>query len=170
MPAGSHGVIFTPWLHGHRWPFEDPSAAGVFFNVKIETGKRDMIRSVLEGICFHLRWMLECEASKVRTSDTVRFVGGGALSKITCQILADITGRTIETVTGAQDVGAVGAALLVAVGTGVMPYRDAAKDLITVKEVVRPNPANREVYDRNYAVFKKLYKCNASNFKALNEK
>ena len=22
IPAGSHGVIFTPWLHGNRCPFE----------------------------------------------------------------------------------------------------------------------------------------------------
>jgi xylulokinase len=169
VPAGSNGVIFTPWLHGNRCPFEDPSAAGMFFNVKIETGKRDMIRSVLEGICFHLRWMLECETAKVRTSDTIRFVGGGALSATTCQILADITGRTIETVTGAQDVGAVGAALLVAVGIGELDSLDQAKNLIRVKSTFRPNPANKAVYDKNYAVFKKLYKSNAANFKTLNE-
>ena len=51
-----------------------------------------MIRAVLEGICYHLRWLLECEMKKVKTSDTIRFVGGGALSPVTCQMLADITG------------------------------------------------------------------------------
>ena len=30
-PPGAGGVIFTPWLHGNRCPFEDPAAAGMFF-------------------------------------------------------------------------------------------------------------------------------------------
>ena len=57
-----------------------------------------MIRAVLEGICYHLRWMLECQERKAKTSDAVRFCGGGALSDVTSQILADITGRTVQVV------------------------------------------------------------------------
>ncbi len=30
------------------------------------------------------------------------------------------------------------------------------------------HPRNKEIYERNYSVFKKLYKDNADNFKALN--
>ena len=88
VPSGAGGVIFTPWLHGNRCPFEDSKAGGMFFNLRTENGKRDMIRAVLEGICYHLRWLLECEARKVKTSEPIRFVGGGALSPLTCQMLA----------------------------------------------------------------------------------
>ncbi|MBO7670170.1 MAG: sugar kinase, partial [Oscillospiraceae bacterium] len=105
-----------PWLHGNRSPFEDSRAGAMFFNIRLENGKRDMLRAVLEGICYHLRWLLECEAKKVQTSDPIRFVGGGALSPLTCQVLADITGRTIETIDNPQSVGAMGAALTVAAG------------------------------------------------------
>ncbi len=93
VPPGSGGVIFTPWLHGNRCPFEDPDARGIFFNIGLNTGKRAMIRSVVEGICFHKRWMLEAQETKIRTSEIIRFVGGGALAPHTCQILADVTGR-----------------------------------------------------------------------------
>ena len=75
VPAGSGGVIFTPWLHGNRCPFEDPASAGMFFNIRLNTGKSELIRAVLEGVCFHLRWMLECQAKKTATSDPIRFVG-----------------------------------------------------------------------------------------------
>jgi glycerol kinase len=88
----------------------------MFFNIRIDNGKRDMIRAVLEGICYHLRWLLECESKKVKTSDTIRFVGGGALSPVICQMLADITGRTIETVNNTQEAGAMGAAIVAAAG------------------------------------------------------
>ncbi len=168
-PAGSNGLIFTPWLHGNRCPFEDPDAAGMFFNIKLETGKTEMMRAVLEGICFHLRWMLECESKKVKTSDVIRFVGGGALSSVTCQMLADITGRTIETVENSQDVGAVGAAIIAGIGLKAIPSVEAANDFVRVKGVYRPNSENRKVYDENYRVFKKLHGANKKLFKILND-
>ena len=168
VPPGANGVIFTPWLHGNRSPFEDSGAAGMFFNIRIENGKRDMIRAVLEGICYHLRWLLECVAKRVKTSDPVRFVGGGALSPVTCQMLADITGRTIETVDHPQEAGAVGTAIVVAAGIRGVDVLELSRELVKANHAYTPNPENKEVYERNYRVFKKLYKANASNFKELN--
>ena len=169
VPPGANGVIFTPWMHGNRCPFEDSNAAGMFFNIKIENGKRDMIRAVLEGICYHLRWLLEAQETKVKTSETVRFVGGGALSSVTCQTLADITGRTIETVNNTQEVGAIGTALVVAAGIKGVDVLQLAQQLVKVNRTYIPNPGNKDVYERNYKVFKKLYKTNASNFRQLNQ-
>lgn len=168
IPPGSGGVVFTPWLHGNRCPFEDPAAAGMFFNIGLDTGKTELIRAVLEGVCFHLRWMLECQAKKVSTSDPVRFVGGGALSPVTAQILADVTGRTVQTVVSPQNAGSVGAAAVMAVGLGIIADLDAAGGLIPPERTFAPNPASRAVYDRNYAVFCKLYAANRAHFRALN--
>ena len=169
VPPGANGVIFTPWMHGNRCPFEDSDAAGMFFNIRIKNGKRDMIRAVLEGICYHLRWLLECQMRKVKTSDPIRFVGGGALSPVTCQILADITGRTIETVNNSQEVGGVGTALAVAAGIKGVDVLELSRQLVKANHSYTPDPGNREVYERNYKVFKRLYKTNASNFKAINK-
>lgn len=168
VAPGASGVIFTPWLHGNRCPFEAPEAAGMFFNIHLETGKAELLRAVLEGICFHLKWMLECEEKKIKTADTLRFVGGGALSEVTCQMLADITGRRVETVEATKDVGAIGAALLIAVGSGQLASFSEAKGLIRVKAAYEPDASNRAVYDKNYAVFKELYKSNKKNFARLN--
>ena len=169
VPPGANGVIFTPWLHGNRCPFEDSNVGGMFFNIRIENGKRDMIRAVLEGICYHLRWLLECEEKKVKTSDTIRFVGGGALSPVTCQILADITGRTIETVNNTQEVGAIGTALVVAAGIKGEDVLTLSRRLVKANHKYIPDPENKKIYERNYRVFKNLYKSNASNFMNLNE-
>ncbi|XCB29104.1 FGGY-family carbohydrate kinase [Arcanobacterium hippocoleae] len=64
VAPGSGNVLFTPWLHGNRCPFEDPKARGMFFNIGIDTGKSELIRAVIEGVCFHLRWFLETEEKK----------------------------------------------------------------------------------------------------------
>ena len=168
VPPGANGVIFTPWIHGNRCPFEDALAGGMFFNVRTNNNKRDMIRAVLEGVCYHLRWLLECQERKVKTSDTIRFVGGGAMSPVICQMMADITGRTTETVNNAQEVGATGTALVVAAGIRGIDVDELARRFVKANHTYIPNPENKEAYERNYEVFKKLYKSNAAHFKALN--
>ena len=171
IPAGSNGVVFTPWLHGNRCPFEDPNAAGMFFNIRLETGKTELIRAVVEGICFHMRWMLERQEQKVskyKKEDTVRFCGGGALGETTCQILSDILQRDVVVVESPQNIGAVGAAACIAVGMKLIPTMKDVKKLIPVKTIYHPNKANKAVYDRNFQVFKNLYKDNKKNFEILN--
>lgn len=168
VPAGSNGVIFTPWLHGNRCPFEDPNSRGMFFNLSLDTGKSEMIRAVYEGVCFHLRWFLETQDKKIKTSNIIRFVGGGALSDVTCQILADCTGRTVETVESPQNIGAVGAAITIVVGTGIISDITEAKRFIPAAKIFKPNFAHKAVYDRNYKVYKNLYKSNKENFAILN--
>ncbi|NMW92699.1 carbohydrate kinase [Mobiluncus mulieris] len=166
---GADGVIFTPWLHGNRCPFEDANARAMFFNISLETGKTELLRAVIEGVCFQLRWFLETQERKVNTSKTLRFVGGGALSPVTCQILADILGRQVETVASPQNVGSVGAALVALVGAGeIRDLTEATSQLVKPNATYHPNPATRAVYDRQYAVFKTLYRNNRQAFTRLN--
>ena len=167
-PPGAGGVIFTPWLHGNRSPREDPYARAMFFNLGLNTGKRMMVRAVLEGVAYHKRWMLEAVEKRVPRRETIRFVGGGAKSEVWCQILADITGRAIETIANPQDAGTVGAAVICGVGLGLIPSFQAAGALIPVRKTYRPRPEHRPTYDAGFAVFKKLYEQNRTLFRALN--
>ncbi|MGI6257598.1 MAG: xylulokinase [Anaerovoracaceae bacterium] len=168
VPAGSNGVIFTPWLHGNRNPFEDPNAAGMFFNLSLETTGRDMIHAVIEGVCFHLKWQLLAMEKKVTVSENVKFVGGGALSPLTCTILADILDRTVETVDQPQNVGAAGAAMLISMGMGKIGGVGEVKELIPVKRIYRPSK-NTELYQAYFEEFKNLYLNNKNSFRVLNE-
>jgi len=167
-PAGSSGVIFTPWLHGNRCPFEDHYARGMFFNLSLSTGKRAMIRSVLEGICFHKRLMLDAQDTKIRTSATIRFSGGGALAPLTCQMLADITGRRIETIDNPQNAGAAGAAMICAAGLGIISSISESKKMVPCVAEYEPDKAKHEIYEKNFLVFRELYKANRKFFKILN--
>ena len=167
VPAGSNGVIFTPWLHGNRCPFEDPNATGMFFGIRLDTGKRDLINAVIEGICYHLRWQLEASEKKITTSDTVRFVGGGALAPLTCQTLADVLGRPVETVRDPQNVGALGAAVTVAVGLGLLDSIEDADQLVPADATYYPDSSVKPVHDRNFSVFQSLYHQNKKSFAAL---
>ena len=167
-PPGAGGVLFTPWLHGNRSPFDDPYARGMFFNIGLETGKRDLIRAVLEGVAYHKRWLLETVEKKVPRQDTLRFVGGGAQSAVWAQILADVTGRRIEVIENAQNVGTMGAAIVCAVGLGILDSFQQASGLIHVQDAYLPRRQYRDLYDRNWAAYKQLYKNNRALFRQLN--
>ena len=169
VPPGSGGILFTPWLHGNRCPFEDPDARGMFIGIGLETGKTEMIHAVLEGVMYHLRWMLECQDHRLKTSRVIRFVGGGALSPVSCQMLADITGRVIETVDSPQNVGSVGACAVTAVGLGIVSDIESVVRLIPAASVYRPDQARHKEYNKYYKIFKRAYQSNRRLFKALQQ-
>ncbi len=167
-PPGANGLIFTPWLYGNRSPKEDTHVRGNFFNLSIQNGRRDMFRSILEGVAFHNRWMMECFPKKgVPVTEPIRFVGGGASSKVWSQIMADILHKQIQPVKYALDGGAIGAALITAVGLGETTYEEG-KRLIPVDDVYLPRRDLDPVYDKKYAVFKRIYSLNRDLFRELN--
>jgi xylulokinase len=168
VPAGSGGVIFTPWLHGNRCPFEDANARGMFFNIGLETGKSELIRAVVEGIAFHCRSMLEAQERKLKTSDTIYMCGGGASSAVLCQIFADILGRPVATVSDSQNVGAMGAAILVSYATGHIPSIEDAPEMLGEYKFYSPRIGDKPAYDKNYATFMRLYNSNKKNFGVMN--
>ena len=170
VPAGSNGLIFTPWLHGNRNPFEDPDARGVFFGLGLETKAEDMIHAVIEGVCLHLKWQMTAMEKLTPSSEPIRFVGGGALAPLTCQILADVLGKTVETVGEPQNAGSVGAAAVIGVGLGIIDSLQGVKAMIPVSATYKPRRENTDLYEGMFEVFKDLYKNNKKNFRKLRER
>jgi len=168
IPAGSGGLLFAPWLHGSRSPFEDPRVRGMFLNIGLETGKRQMVRAVVEGLAYNARLLIEAQERKARTSSVLRFAGGGALSDETCRIIADATGRVVEAVADPQYAGAAGAALVAACALGRFPSLDAAAATVRVRGRFEPRAAERAAHERNYRVFRDLYPATRKLFARLN--
>lgn len=166
--AGSNGVVFMPWLMGNRCPFEDASCRAGFFNIGIGTTKQDLCRAVPEGVLFHMRWMLEAQQRGTRTSEVIRLAGGGARSAILAQTLADLLGRTVEVPESPENAGAAGAAVVMAAGLGCIASLDEADGEVRVAARFAPDPSVKAAYDRNYEVFKRLYRSNKKNYALLN--
>jgi xylulokinase len=154
---GSHGLMFTPFLHGSKTPFEDGNIRGSLSGLDLETSRGDLLRAVIEGICFHFRWMLESQAKKCQVSETIRFAGGLARINVVGQILADITGHTIETVKHPQYVGALGAAAIAAIGLGKLKFEDI-HSYIEITNTYKPNPEVHEIYNKLYTKYLNIVK------------
>lgn len=151
-PAGSHGLLFAPWLYGERAPFPDAMLRGGFANLSLEHERSDLARAVLEGVALNLRCILE-ELGRLERRDRrggegqVPVAGGGAQSDLWLQILADVTGRTLRRVALPRFAGARGAALIAAVATGAVGSVEALAGLVEVDREFVPHAEHAAIYD-----------------------
>jgi xylulokinase len=167
-PAGSHGVLFLPWLNGTLTPEENPAARGGFFNLSLQSTRSHMVRAVMEGLAFNSRWTLEPVQKFIgRTFPHFRFAGGGALSDTWAQIHADILGMPILQMADPTHVTLRGAAFFALEALGGASLASLAQKVKT-NRVFEPQPAHREIYDRMYAQFRAFFKRNKKIFAALN--
>lgn len=167
-PAGSGGVLFTPWLAGERSPIDDRSARGGFHNVSLSTTRADLVRAVLEGVAYNARWLLE-GADHVAGGRLapVRVVGGGAQSLLWCQVLTDVCGRPMERVAQPLLTGVRGTALTAGRALGAIGWDDV-RGLVPVDAPLDPRPDDAAAYARLFAEFPGLYKRQRRMFARLN--
>ncbi len=158
IPAGSDGLIFTPWLYGERTPVEDDAIRGGFFNQSLTTTRAHMVRAVFEGVAYNNRWLLQyVEKFVKRPLPEIRAVGGGAQSNLWCQIMADVLNRTIHQMENPLQANTRGAALLTAVALGHLDAADIGGH-VPITRTYTPNPQNRQIYDKLFQVYLQLYK------------
>jgi xylulokinase len=169
-PAGSGGLIFTPWLYGERAPVEDHTVRSGFFNQSLQTTRAHLIRAVFEGVALNARWLLApIESSVGHRLDTINMVGGGAKSDIWCQIHADVLNRTIRQIQDPILVNARGAAFLAAVALGGLTF-DEIPNRVQIAHTYTPNPENRALYDELFHEFVNIYNRNKKIYARLNRK
>ncbi len=158
IPAGSHGLVFTPWLGGVVAPDDEPATRSAFINQTLRTTRGHYVRAVMEGVAFNLRWLSRpVERFVGRRFDQFGFVGGGALSDTWCQILADVLGRPIRQIAHPRHANAVGTALAAFVALGELTLADIPAR-VRVAAVHSPDPARVRLYDAQFAEFLALYR------------
>ncbi len=167
-PAGSGGLIFTPWLYGERTPSDDRHVRGGLFNLSLSSTREHLIRSILEGVAYNTRWLLGYVEKLARQRmDPINAIGGGANSAIWCQILADVLGRTIHQMQDPILANARGAAYLAAASLGFMTF-DEISERAYIQQTFTPDNENLPVYDRLFGEFLQIYKHNKPIYARLN--
>lgn len=168
VPAGSSGVLYTPWIFGERAPVEDRTVRAGLFNLSLENSREDIIRAVMEGVAFNTRWLLvPFERFLRRRTESITLVGGGAASNVWCQIFADVMDRRIRQPKDPIQANARGAAFIAAMGLGHIKAHDIPK-CVEYQGDYRPNPDHRAVYDRLFEEFVTFYDKTKSIYRRLN--
>jgi xylulokinase len=164
VPAGGEGLYFLPHLTGERSPHPDPLARGAFVGLTVGHERRHLTRAVLEGVAFGLRDGLDLMvAAGMPAPSQIRASGGGTASALWRQILADVLGAGIATVSTTEG-AAYGAGLLAAVGAGWFPsIEEAAEATVRITPAAAPGP-DASVYADAHAAYRELYPALAPTF------
>ncbi len=158
IPPGSDYLLFTPWMYGERAPIDDHYVRSSFLNLSADHTRENMLRAVYEGVAYNIRWIVEIVEKKFNFPlPVLRVIGGGARSEPWMQILADITHKKVETVRDPQEAGAVGVALVAAVGLGIHPDFESLKKVVKVDKTFEPQAENEEIYDFLFQSYKEIY-------------
>jgi xylulokinase len=102
-------------------------------------------------VALNLGWLLpHVEAFVGNRFPSLRFGGGGAMSPLWAQILADATDRRVQRLAEPRATNARGAAFLAFADLGLLDLADVPS-LLRVQQEHFPDPANREAVDRALA-------------------
>lgn len=157
VPAGCDGMVFLPYMAGERSPIWNPNAKGVYYGLDFSKTKGHFIRSAMEGVAFSLRHNLETAKEAGADVQVLKAMGGSANSLLWTQIKSDVTGKPV-TVPSSDTATTLGAAILAGVGVGM--YRDfeeAVSLTVQDKRFHEPEEKHREVYERAYQKYLKIY-------------
>ncbi len=153
IAPGAAGLLFHPYLQGERAPYWDPLLRADFIGLTISHTRAHFARALYEGIAFSIRDLLAAAQNLGLAFGTIRLMGGGARSDTWRQIIADVTGLTVER-TEAGD-ASFGAALVAGVGTSVFASpEDAVAKCVRLLDRTTPDAQTHGFYTSLFEVYK----------------
>lgn len=166
---GVDSVLFLPYLSGERSPIWDPYSRGVLFGMSLSTKRRDIARSMMEGTGFALKQSISIWEERGVKLDKVIISGGGAMSMVWPQIIADAVQQPLYRL-NINETETLGAAMLAGMGVGLIKDpKEITGKLIDPEVSVIPNKENKEIYDGLFEFYNSVYKNLKDEFVKLEE-
>ncbi|MGN7782475.1 FGGY-family carbohydrate kinase, partial [Mycolicibacterium sp. 22603] len=148
-------ILCLPYFLGEKSPLHDPDLRGAFVGLDLAHTRADMYRSVLEAIAFGFKHHTEVFAAMGVGLQRALVTNGGSKSVLWKQILADVLDTPLSPVVGHPG-ASLGAAVIAAVGTGLLDGWDSTAMFQTLGEPVVPNPKNVDRYAEAYTQWREL--------------
>ncbi|MCX8037018.1 MAG: FGGY family carbohydrate kinase [Candidatus Sumerlaeia bacterium] len=157
LPADPTPLLVLPHFAVTGPPLFESRTKGVIMGLTLETDRRTVLKGLLEGVTYYFREGLELlEQAGVKVAE-FRATGGGAKSPVWLQIKADILGTPLATVK-VTEAGALGAAMLAGIGTGVWRSpKEAVEAAVKVDRVFEPDARRHARYTEQFEKFRKVY-------------
>lgn len=159
-------VIFLPHLNGERSPYWNKDLKGVFFGLTLKDDWRSLLVSVIEGVAYAMKNIVQIMESCGYKIKTIRATGGQAMNELWNQIKADVLGREIE-VPGVFDSELLGCAIISNSTLTGESFTDLSKKVVKISKVFTPMMARYHEYERCFQVYKELHERNIDLFSKL---
>ncbi|MBR0574236.1 autoinducer-2 kinase [Pasteurella atlantica] len=159
VPVGANDIIpiFSDAMHFKSWYHAAPS----FINLSIDPdkcNKQVLFRALEENAAI----VSSCNLDQVEKFSGVKltsivFAGGGSKGKLWSQILADVTGLTVN-IPVVKEATALGCVIAAGVGVGLYSsFSDASKKLVKFEKAYQPNPDNFKLYQEHKKKWTAVY-------------
>ncbi|MEG0984850.1 MAG: FGGY-family carbohydrate kinase [Clostridia bacterium] len=155
-PVGANGVVFLPYLLGERSPRWNSEATAAFLGLKMENERKDLLRSVLEGVTMNLAIILDVLRAHGAITELL-VIGGGAKGAVWRQIMADVYGAKIKVPKLLEEATSMGAAVTGGVGVGLFKDFDAIDQFIEIDCVHEPDAKAHLAYQPIRETFELCY-------------
>lgn len=169
IAPGSDGLITLPYFAGERTPINDPLACGCLLGLTLAHTRAHLYRSALESVAYSVNQQIRImEAHDNVDIDQIFAVGGGVQNPHWMQIVADVTGKEINT--PLVTIGAsFGDAMMAATAVKYPGFEDFAALTKFIKPgcTFYPNPEAHEQYKAFQEVYDKLYPATVELMHAL---
>ncbi|UCF98920.1 MAG: hypothetical protein JSV89_05105 [Spirochaetaceae bacterium] len=150
IPPGARGVYLNPFLDSKHVPQSE-------IDLHATRSREEIARAVMEGPALRMRYNIERLAKVGIEANRIAMVGGPAESLVWPRIVAEITGLELKLING-QTAGAVGAAILAAIGVGLFrDEREAFASMGGEGTVITPSTTTAHLYDSIYQEFLERY-------------
>ncbi|OGO20318.1 MAG: xylulokinase [Chloroflexi bacterium RBG_16_48_8] len=157
VAPGSDGLIFLPCLMGAMTPDWNELARGTFYGLTLSHTRNHFARAILEGSAYGVRDITDQMQSMGLELQEIRVVGGGAKSRLWCQIKADVTGIPVF-VPEITETTALGSAMLAMVGVGeYSSLLEVSEHVVRIAGHFEPRLFNQEIYHEYYSLYRQLY-------------
>ncbi|NVM44087.1 MAG: hypothetical protein HWN79_04130 [Candidatus Lokiarchaeota archaeon] len=156
-PIGANKLLVIPHLVGAGAPHWNPYARGLIYGLSLGHKRRDIVRSILEGVAFEVKKNIEVFSELGIEPKELNLTGGSSRSDFWNQIYSDVLGMTcVRNVI--EEATSLGAAILAATGAGLFSdVVSAAENICKVDKKWNPDITRQKTYRKIYSLSKELY-------------
>ncbi|SMY08613.1 FGGY family carbohydrate kinase [Flavimaricola marinus] len=131
--AIDRGLAFVPALAGLACPHWDRAARGAWLGLGLDTGPRDMMQALLEGVALRTGEVISAIEAAMPLDGPIAIDGGMTANPYFCQFLTDVLGQDTRRSDEAERT-ALGTAALAAQGMGLTLALPTAGDVLQPKD------------------------------------
>lgn len=143
----SKNLFFFPYLYGAGFPHNRPNAKSAIIGLEARHDKYDIARSLMEGVAFETKSVLEEFASRGMKIDKLMMTGGASRSQLWSEIVGYVSECDIYRM-NEPETCSVGAAMIAFVGEGIFSDYNSCSEVMVNSSKLELNDHSRFDYYR----------------------
>ena len=156
-PAGSDGLVITPYFLGEKTPIHDANARATFDGLTLSHDLGHLWRALLEAYAYAIAHHVEVLNEIGYRTERFIVSDGGSMSRVWMQIVADVLQQPLTRLAGHPG-SCVGAAWTAAIGAGLASDWSAISAFVRPADRIEPRPQVASTYRGGYRRYREIYR------------